>query len=122
MTKETNNDKKNEATPVASNSTPNTPNQPAASYIGEFEDQNLEKDKTEVFDDIDMASNLALGYAEDAWKNHRAKMLVRKPLHPDFDGCHCIECDDAIHPKRLEMGVDKCTECQEREDKLERRR
>jgi hypothetical protein len=89
------------------------------------EQHNLELDKTEVFDEIDMASNLAIGYAEQAWKNHQAKLNVKKVLNPDFDGIHCFECGVKLPTLRVEMGCDRCTECQtdedERQAKLSRR-
>lgn len=90
-------------------------------YKGSLDEHNLEHDKTEVFDDIDMASNLAIGYAEQAWRNHRQKMS-KKMVHPDFDGVHCIDCEIDIPQLRLNMGADRCTECQEMEDKRNSRR
>lgn len=87
-----------------------------------FDEHNLSRDKTEVFDDVDMASNLAMGYAEQAWRKHREKMSI-KVVHPDFDGTHCVECEIDIPALRIDMGSCRCTECQEMEDKrLARRR
>lgn len=121
MTKKIEKENTNEAANPASNHT-HTPTPTQSNVpVGDFEEHNLEQDKTEVFDDIDMASNLALGYAEQAWKNHRNKM-ASKVLDPDFDGVHCIGCDEPIPPKRLEMHVDRCTECQELQDKIDARR
>lgn len=85
----------------------------------DFENHNLEQDKTEVFDEIDMASHLAMGYAEQALKNHREKINAKKVHHPDFDGVHCCDCGDPMHPVRLAMDCDRCTECQEIEDKYQ---
>lgn len=32
--------------------------------------------------------------------------------HPDFDGLHCVECDDTIPALRLNMGKVRCVICQ----------
>lgn len=32
--------------------------------------------------------------------------------HDDFDGLHCIDCGDAIHPVRLNLGRVRCVYCQ----------
>lgn len=34
--------------------------------------------------------------------------------HPDFDGVHCLVCDDEIPPQRLAMGRIRCVHCQTR--------
>ena len=39
--------------------------------------------------------------------------------HPDFDGQHCIECNDDIAPARLALQRIRCYDCQ---TLLERRR
>lgn len=32
--------------------------------------------------------------------------------HPDFDGENCLDCDNPIPPRRLEMGKIRCVHCQ----------
>lgn len=32
--------------------------------------------------------------------------------HPDFDGVHCVRCDEEIPTQRLAMGKVRCTDCQ----------
>lgn len=32
--------------------------------------------------------------------------------HPDFDGEHCVRCDEPILPGRLAKGKVRCTACQ----------
>lgn len=39
--------------------------------------------------------------------------------HPDFDGTHCVECDESIPDERLAMMRVRCVRCQ---GLLERRR
>ncbi len=97
------------------NSTPPNSNLPNE----HFEEHNLEQDKTEVFDEADVASQLAINFADQAWKNHQLKQNVKKVTHPDFDGEHCFDCGIDIPPLRLKMGADRCTECQEFEDKYQ---
>lgn len=84
------------------------------------EEHNLENDKTEVFDEADIANQYALDFANNAWKNHQLKQV--KKTHPDFDGVHCFECGDPLHKVRIDMGVDKCTECQQLEEDIEKKK
>jgi RNA polymerase-binding transcription factor DksA len=42
-------------------------------------------------------------------------LVQRKALpekHPDFNGQHCVDCGDEIHPVRLELGKVRCIHCQ----------
>lgn len=32
--------------------------------------------------------------------------------HPDFDGLHCVDCDDEIPARRLAMWKVRCVGCQ----------
>ena len=48
----------------------------------------------------------------------RARGKSAPESHPEFDGYHCIDCAEGIHPVRLAMGKVRCMECQ---DFLERR-
>lgn len=41
-----------------------------------------------------------------------ARQLAQPETHPDFDGQHCVDCDDPIHPRRLELGKVRCVDCQ----------
>ena len=34
-------------------------------------------------------------------------------FHPEFDGTNCVECDEEIHPARLQLGRVRCITCQE---------
>lgn len=36
----------------------------------------------------------------------------RPETHPDFDGVHCVECDQEIPAQRLAMLRVRCTHCQ----------
>lgn len=46
----------------------------------------------------------------------------RRPLDPEFDGVHCVECGVKIASKRLKnVRTDKCTDCatiEEQKNKL----
>ena len=48
----------------------------------------------------------------------RARGKSAPESHPEFDGYHCVDCSEGIHPVRLAMGKVRCMECQ---DFLERR-
>jgi RNA polymerase-binding transcription factor DksA len=71
-----------------------------------------------------------LEFASDLQEELNKKGLaeVREALkqveqHRDFDGKHCIDCDDEIHSERLAAGRIRCTSCQsnvERRSKLVR--
>ena len=59
-----------------------------------------------------------LEVASQLEEQHRAEAISRnsalKPeTHPDFDGVHCVDCDDAIPPERLAMKKVYCTYCAE---------
>ncbi len=43
----------------------------------------------------------------------RARGKSAPETHPDFDGYHCVDCGEAIHPVRLAAGRVRCTECQD---------
>ena len=32
--------------------------------------------------------------------------------HPDFDGSHCVDCEDEIPLTRLALGKIRCVDCQ----------
>ena len=33
--------------------------------------------------------------------------------HPDFDGLHCVDCEDEVPVERLAMGKIRCVSCRE---------
>ena len=35
-----------------------------------------------------------------------------RETHPDFDGAHCVRCEDPILPGRLALGKVLCPACQ----------
>lgn len=43
----------------------------------------------------------------------RARGKSAPETHPEFDGYHCVDCAEAIHPVRLAMGKVRCMECQD---------
>ena len=60
---------------------------------------------------IELAEHYVEQEREAAMSRTRAALAV---THPDFDGKHCIDCDDAIPPKRLAvMRCVRCATCQE---------
>ncbi len=49
----------------------------------------------------------------------RSRTRNQKPeWSPEFDGTHCIECDEDIPEKRLEMGKIRCQPCQQTYEKM----
>lgn len=43
----------------------------------------------------------------------RARGKSAPETHPDFDGYHCVDCGEGVHPVRLAMGKVRCFECQD---------
>lgn len=66
---------------------------------------------TEVYDEAEIASALEIGFIAHALEMHKSK--VAPESHPDFDGEHCVDCDEKIHEVRLTMGRVRCVHCQE---------
>ena len=64
----------------------------------------------DVCDDADIASILEMGFIAKALAEHKNK--VAPETHPDFDGLHCIDCDEEIPELRLKMGRMRCVHCQ----------
>lgn len=62
-------------------------------------------------DESDRASMLEMSYNDDAVEAVR-KMATTPETHPDFDGKHCVECDEKIPALRLQMGKVRCVDCQ----------
>ncbi len=63
-------------------------------------------------DENDRASNAELAHNQDSVE--RIRFLARPEFHPDFDGRHCVDCDEPIPKKRLALGKVRCISCQER--------
>ena len=50
----------------------------------------------------------------------RVRRLAAPETHPDFDGKHCIECEEPIVEARLKLFKLRCILCQTRKEKRER--
>ncbi|OUV02514.1 MAG: hypothetical protein CBC42_06985 [Betaproteobacteria bacterium TMED82] len=72
----------------------------------------LEKNENffELTDENDRASAIETQFNEDALEIARKKTLPE--TDPDFDGVHCIECEENIPAGRLKLGKIRCIECQ----------
>ena len=58
----------------------------------------------------DTASAFEAMQIKNSLDNHHNKM--KQPLSHDFDGKHCVECDDEIPNERLKIiRTDKCVYC-----------
>lgn len=68
-------------------------------------------DSSEVFDETDHAQHQQL--REQAAIQERARQMARPETHPDFDGLHCVDCDDEIPEFRLKIGRVRCVDCQQ---------
>jgi len=64
-----------------------------------------------VADLIDKASDVIEACTEEAERRIRKQAMPE--VHPDFDGQHCVDCEEPIHFVRLEMGRVRCVGCQE---------
>ena len=49
-------------------------------------------------------------WTADAERRARGKSAPES--HPDFDGSHCVGCDEIIPLARLLLGKVRCVECQ----------
>lgn len=47
----------------------------------------------------------------------RARGKSGPESHPDFDGSHCVDCEEDIPAKRLALKKVRCVECQARLEK-----
>lgn len=65
----------------------------------------------EVLDETDQAQHLQL--QEQAAINMKARELNKPESHPDFDGKHCVDCDDEIPAARLSLRRVRCVHCQQ---------
>jgi hypothetical protein len=61
------------------------------------------------------AADIAVGIVEtcQADAERRARGRSAPESHPDFDGIHCVECEDAIFLQRLKLGKVRCVSCQQ---------
>jgi RNA polymerase-binding transcription factor DksA len=46
---------------------------------------------------------------------------VQPESHPDFDGAHCVECEEPLPPTRLALGRIRCVACQAQREHEARR-
>lgn len=68
-------------------------------------------------DIIDDAQAYNEFYQQVALKNQQAK--VAPESHPDFDGLHCVDCEEEIPALRLLMSRIRCVGCQEYKEHVE---
>ncbi len=61
-------------------------------------------------DPLDAATELTEELNSRAIANFRN--AAKPETHPDFDGEHCIDCEDDIPQVRLAMGRVRCVTCQ----------
>lgn len=66
--------------------------------------------KDEVLDEAEQAQWIQL--REQAEIAVRARALNAPETHPDFDGEHCVECDEVIPTARLILRRVRCVDCQ----------
>lgn len=67
-------------------------------------------DRDEVYDETEFAQHMEQVQTNEAVKNAVAK--ARPEYHPEFDGVHCIECDEEIPQARLKLQKIRCIHCQ----------
>ena len=63
-----------------------------------------------MVDEFDRASDIEIAEREQSTEITRRKL--RPEVHHDFDGKHCVDCDEELPIKRLVMGRVRCTDCQ----------
>jgi RNA polymerase-binding transcription factor DksA len=68
---------------------------------------------TDVIDQVQAWNELHL---DVSLRNQALKNLPE--THPDFDGKHCVDCDDAVEPERLALQRVRCAECQHYQDRI----
>lgn len=73
--------------------------------------------RDEVFDETEFAQYIEQAQTDAAVKNAVAK--AKPEYHPDFDGKHCVDCDEEIPAPRLKLHKVRCIHCQ---DFLEKRK
>jgi RNA polymerase-binding transcription factor DksA len=75
---------------------------------------------TEVSDEADLAQLIQMN--ELAHIQDRARKANAPESHPDFDGVHCVDCDDTLPENRLKFGRVRCTTCQSDIEKRSKKR
>ena len=63
-----------------------------------------------VADEMDKASAMELMFTEAAI--YAVQHLAKPEKHPDFDGVHCLDCEEEIPAERLAMCRIRCVACQ----------
>ncbi len=71
-------------------------------------------------DDLEMASQLQEQLNERGLEAVRAGMSPQ--THVDFDGVHCVACDDDMPSERLAAGRVRCTACESALEKQKKMR
>ena len=71
-------------------------------------------------DQIEMASQIQEKINEQGLALVRAAGGPQK--HPDFDGEHCVDCEDDLPPVRIAYGRIRCTPCQTAAEQAAKRR
>lgn len=69
-------------------------------------------DQTRFSDPLDEANALAESLNESGIA--AARRACAPESHPNFDGLHCVDCEEDIPPQRLAMKRVRCTACQSR--------
>jgi RNA polymerase-binding transcription factor DksA len=69
----------------------------------------------DFIDDAQVVNEL---HQELSLREQRAKVMPE--THPDFDGAHCIDCEDEVPAARLSWGRIRCVGCQEHKERVER--
>lgn len=72
-------------------------------------------DGDRMTDQLDFAAELQDEFNKRGLEQVRQAMTAE--THPDFDGKHCIDCDEDIPALRLAMHRIRCTPCQQRKEK-----
>lgn len=60
-------------------------------------------------DPVDIANDNVESFTAGAEARARGKSGPEH--HPDFDGLHCVDCDEEIPRPRLDMGFVRCVPC-----------
>lgn len=68
-------------------------------------------------DEADQAQQINEEFTEKSIAACRAK--AQAETHPDFDGIHCVDCDEPIPEARLKMGKVRCVYCQQKKERQE---
>lgn len=61
-------------------------------------------------DESDRASHIEFSHNRECLD--RIREMAKPESHPDFDGKHCVDCDDLIPKARLGLGRVRCVSCQ----------